>query len=76
MFGKVKKIFFTGVFGLMYISFLAQIVYILGWVRGGDRLFLCLAGLSVEWFALIAARYLSKRSSGAAQRGMYFNHRH
>jgi hypothetical protein len=26
-----------------------------------------MAGLSLEWLILIAARYLSKRSSGAAQ---------
>lgn len=34
MFGKVKKVFFTGVFGILYVSFIAQLVYILGWVPG------------------------------------------
>lgn len=67
MFGKVKKVFFTGMFGLLYISFIAQIVYVLGYVRGLDMLFGCLAALSVEWLVLIAARYLSKRASGNAQ---------
>lgn len=70
MFGKVKKVFFTGMFGLLYISFIAQIVYVLGWVRGLNNLFICLAALSVEWLVLIAARYLSKRASG---NGQHFN---
>ena len=35
-----------------------------------------LAGLSLEWFVLIAARYLSKRSSGAAQQHNNGGYRH
>lgn len=67
MFGKIKKIFFTGVFGILYVSFIVQLVYILGWTNGFDYKLIQLAGLSLEWLILIAARYLSKRSSGAAQ---------
>lgn len=75
MFGKVKKVFFTGVFGILYISFLAQIVYILGWANGVEMKLGYMGLLSIEWLALIAARYLSKRSSGAAQHGGNFNRR-
>lgn len=71
MFGKVKKIFFTGMFGILYISFIAQIVYILGWVSGIDAKLGFMALLAFEWLALIAARYLSKRSSNSAQYNGY-----
>ena len=71
MFGKVKKIFFTGMFGILYISFIAQIVYILGWVNGIDAKFMYMALLAFEWLALIAARHLSKRSSNNAQYNGY-----
>ena len=67
MFGKVKKVFFTGVFGVLYLSFVAQIVYVLGWVSGIENKLAGLAALSFEWLVLIAARYLSKRSSNNAQ---------
>lgn len=67
MFGKIKKVFFTGIFGLLYLSFVAQLVYILGWVMGIENKLLYLAMLSFEWLVLIAARYLSKRSSNNAQ---------
>lgn len=67
MFGKVKKIFFTSMFGIMYISFVAQIVYVLGWVPGIDAKLGRMGLLAVEWLVLIAARYLSKRSSNSAQ---------
>ncbi len=67
MFGKIKKIFFTGVFGALYISFIAQLVYVLGWVSGIENKFAALGVLSLEWLVLIAARYLSKRSSNSAQ---------
>ncbi len=60
MFGKVKKVFFTGVFGILYISFIAQLVYVLGWVNGIDDKLIGLSALSFEWLVLIAARYLSK----------------
>ena len=29
MIGKIKKLFFTGMFGILYISFVAQIAYAL-----------------------------------------------
>lgn len=67
MFGKIKKIFFTGMFGILYISFAAQLVYILGWVNDIEVKLFYLAALSMEWLVLIAARYLSKRSSNTAQ---------
>ena len=66
MFGKVKKIFFTGVFGILYISFIAQMVYVLVMLPAKQAM-LGMAALSLEWFVLIAARYLSKRSSSNAQ---------
>ena len=75
MFGKVKKVFFTGVFGLMYISFVAQFVYILGWVSGVDTKLTYMALLSFEWLALISARYLSKRAASGAQHGGGFHGR-
>ena len=63
MFGKIKKVFFTGIFGVLYISFVAQLVYVLGWMNGIENTLMGLAALSLEWLVLIAARYLSKRSS-------------
>lgn len=71
MFGKVKKVFFTGVFGILYVSFVAQLVYILGWVGGIDNKLIWLGVLAFEWLVLIAARYLSKRSSTGAQYNGY-----
>ena len=67
MFGKVKKVFFTGMFGILYISFIAQMVYVLGWLNGFENQLLAMAALSFEWLVLIAARYLSQRSSNTAQ---------
>lgn len=67
MFGKVKKVFFTSMFGILYVSFMAQIVYVLGWVNGIDNKLSYMGMLAVEWLILIAARYLSKRSSNTAQ---------
>ena len=67
MFGKIKKVFFTGVFGVLYISFVAQLVYVLGWVSSVENKLIGLGALSLEWLILIAARYLSKRSSNSAQ---------
>lgn len=76
MFGKIKKVFFTGIFGVLYISFLGQLVYICGWLDGIQNKLLALALLSIEWLVLIAARYLSKRSSSNAQQhnGGYRRH--
>lgn len=67
MFGKIKKVFFTGVFGVLYISFVAQLVYVLGWVSGAENKLIGMGMLTLEWLVLIAARYLSKRSSNSAQ---------
>lgn len=71
MFGKIKKVFFKGVFGILYVSFVAQLVYILGWADGMDAKFIALGFLALEWLVLIAARYLSKRSSNNAQYNGY-----
>ena len=67
MIGKVKKVFFTSMFGILYVSFVAQIVYVLGWVNGIDNKLSYMGMLAIEWLVLIAARYLSKRSSNTAQ---------
>ena len=67
MFGKIKKVFFTGVFGVLYISYIAQFVWVLMSLRGQTNTMIALALLSVEWLVLIGARYLSKRSSNSAQ---------
>ena len=62
MFGKIKKIFFTGVFGVLYISYIAQFVYVLAFIDSCQDQVIGLALLSVEWLVLIAARYLSKKA--------------
>ncbi len=67
MFGKIKKVFFTGMFGILYISYIAQLVYVLAYLQGCKEQVIGLALLSVEWLVLIAARYLSKKSSNNAQ---------
>ena len=67
MFGKIKKIFFTGIFGVLYISYIAQFIYVLAFIDNCQEQVIGLALLSVEWLVLIAARYLSKRSSSSAQ---------
>ena len=69
MLGKVKKVFFGGMFGILYISFVAQLIYVLGWVSIDQGKFAFLGLLALEWFVIIAARYLSKRSGSAAQHG-------
>ena len=66
MFGKVKKVFFTGVFGILYVGFIAQMIFVFA-TMDVEKIMGGLAALSLEWLVLIAARYLSKRSSGAAQ---------
>ena len=65
MVGKIKKLFFTGMFGILYISFVAQVVYVLGFMHDCEAMMAALAALSVEWLVLIAARYLSKRSASS-----------
>ena len=66
MFGKIKKIFFTGVFGVLYLSYIAQFVYVLAYVNDCHEQVIGLALLAVEWLVLIAARYLSKKSSSGS----------
>ncbi len=72
MLGKMKKVFFGGIFCALYISFIAQFVYVLGWISMNDGKLAFLAALSLEWLILIAARYLSRRS-GVAQQKPGFN---
>ena len=67
MFGKIKKIFFTGVFGVLYLSYIAQFAYVLAYLESWQDKVIGLALLSLEWLVLIAARYLSKKSSNSAQ---------
>ena len=75
MLSKIKKIFFTGMFGVLYISFIAQLIYVIGWSYDFGQAAMGLGLLSVEWLALIAARYLSKKSaSGGNCEGGYNNH--
>jgi len=77
MFGKIKKVFFTGIFGILYISYIAQFVYVLAFVHGFYEQVWGLALLSVEWLVLISARYLSKKSSNNAQQHVNnFGRRH
>jgi hypothetical protein len=75
MFGKIKKVFFTGMFGILYVSFVAQMIYVLGWAKGWESKFITLGLLALEWLVLIAARYLSKKSSNSAQHSGYNGHR-
>lgn len=76
MFGKIKKIFFTGVFGVLYLSYIAQFVYVLAFLDNYMAQVIGLALLSVEWLVLIGARYLSKKSSSSAQARSNGFHRH
>lgn len=75
MFGKIKKVFFTGVFGVLYVSFLAQLAYVLFAMETVAQTLMGLAALSLEWLVLISARYLSKRSSNSAQHNNGFRRR-
>ncbi len=68
----MKKIFFGGIFCALYISFIAQFVYVLGWISMNDGKLAFLAALSLEWLFLIGARYLSRRS-GVVQQKPGFN---
>ncbi|MCL2330968.1 MAG: hypothetical protein FWC61_00285 [Proteobacteria bacterium] len=72
MLSKIKKIFFVGMFGILYISFAAQLVYVIMMLRdNADSAFIALGLLSLEWLALIGARYLSKKSSSGGREGYY-----
>ena len=68
MLGKVKKVFFSGVFGILYISFIAQLVYVIGWMDLEQQM-VALGALALEWLVIIAARYPSKRSGNNPQHG-------
>lgn len=68
MLGKIKKVFFSGVFGILYISFIAQLVYVIGWLELEQKM-AAMGALALEWLVIIAARYLSKRSGGNQQHG-------
>ena len=72
MLGKLKKVFFGGIFCALYISFLAQFIYVLWYISMDDGKLMFLAALALEWLVLIAARYLSRRS-GVAQQKPGFN---
>ncbi len=72
MLSNVKKIFFNGMFVLLYASFVAQFVYIITSIPCEDKIFF-LAALTVEWLVLMAARYLVKKSGGQPRSGN-FNH--
>ena len=64
MFGKIKRVFFTGMFGILYIAFVAQLVYVLANTNFNcDEKMVGFGLLSVEWLVLVATRYLSKRSA-------------
>jgi hypothetical protein len=68
MLGKIKKLFFTGIFGVLYLSYIAQFAYVLIYLRNEPyMMMISLAMLAVEWLVLISARYLSKKSSNSAQ---------
>ena len=72
MLRKLKSVFFPGMFGILYISFIAQFIYALTILFGGnlDTGFIVLGLLSVQWLVLIGARYLSKKSaSGGRENG-------
>ncbi len=68
MLGKIKKVFFSGVFGILYISFIAQLVYVIGWLELEQKM-VAMGVLALEWLVIIAARYLSKRSGSSQQHG-------
>ena len=78
MFNKIKKYFFTGIFGIIYVSFIAQLIYVLTLMMKdvGQAMF-GLGLLSVQWLVIISARYLSKKSAsgGREHSGGYNNYR-
>lgn len=62
MLRKLKKLFFTGMFSILYLSFFAQLIYVIVGLHEMDKKMIALAVLSLEWLVLISARYLSKKS--------------
>jgi hypothetical protein len=85
MLSKIKKYFFTGVFFILYVSFVAQFIYVISMFftksdmfGGHSSAFFALGLLSIQWLVLISARYLSKKSSNSASRGnenQFYNNR-
>jgi len=80
MLNKIKKVFFPGIFFLLYVSFIAQFIYALTILADGnfDTGFIAMGLLSVQWLVLIAARFLSKKSATGNAReysGGYSNYR-
>jgi hypothetical protein len=76
MLSKVKKIFFTSAFGILYVSFVGQLAYaVVRLFADVENALMLLGLLSVEWLVLIAARFLSKRSAGGGNRDLYANNR-
>ena len=79
MLSKIKKYFFSGIFVILYISFVAQLVYILSLFfrdAASETVFIALGFMSLQWLIIIAARYLSKKSANSANRdggNQYFN---
>lgn len=71
---KIKKIFFNGVFGILYVSFTAQLIYVLAtmWSDINQGMF-ALGLLAVEWLVLISARYLSKKSAAGKNGASNYN---
>ena len=61
--GKLRKIFFNSIFVLLYLSFLAQFIYILIRVGRTDLSekigFLGL--ISIEWLILMTARFMYRK---------------
>jgi len=62
---KVKAIFFPAIFGIMYLAFVAALVYVIYHIFAVDVLegFIFLSALSVQWMVLIAARFMAKRAA-------------
>ncbi|MDR2269210.1 MAG: hypothetical protein LBD94_03435 [Rickettsiales bacterium] len=70
MLSKIKKYFFSGVFCLLYISFVVQFAWAVVHVFrfSFDSITFGLGFLAIEWLALMAARFLSKKSSNSLNR--------
>ena len=74
MLSKIKKYFFGGVFGALYISFIMQFIYVIVKAFRSDfeGTVFALGLLSLEWLILIAARYLSRKSGSGQGQGRQF----
>jgi len=62
---KVKSIFFPAIFGIMYLAFVAALVYAIYMIFAVDVFqgFVFLSFLSIQWMVLIAARFMAKRAA-------------